>query len=233
VLPLQAGLGCVLLSSDLLLLEDLLDPVPATLAALAAGLAHQYFGCWLVAKGPEDTWLVDALVGWLQGAALKAVMGAAELAWQRWQVGEGSRAAGGAQCVAGGLGGGWHMAVPCSKCMWEDGAAAHQPIAPASSPQERQLLVEVDDGAQLAPLCQRPRPHVVGLARTWGLMFGTQALEPCPVAAWKAVAVLSMLERRIGEGELSNVVQSLVGAARTGGTCHNNGCTAAGSAAGS
>jgi hypothetical protein len=76
--------------------------------------------------------------------------------------------------------------------------------------------VEVDDGAQLAPLSQRPRQHVVGLARTWGFMFGTQALEPCPVAAWKAVAVLSMLERRIGEAELTSVVAQTVAAARIG-----------------
>jgi hypothetical protein len=116
LLLLQAGLGCILLSSDLLLSEDLLDPVPATLAALASGLAHQYFGCFLVAKGPEDTWLVDALAGWLQGAALKAVMGAAELSWHRWQVGGGVAVSATAWAVC--------TSVCVSRCRTEEGMLA-------------------------------------------------------------------------------------------------------------
>jgi hypothetical protein len=38
-------------------------------------------------RGPEDEWMVEGLVGLMEGAAVKAVMGNNELQFRRWQVG--------------------------------------------------------------------------------------------------------------------------------------------------
>ena len=83
--------------------------------------------------------------------------------------------------------------------------------------QERQLLVEVDDGTHLAPLSQGVKGQAAGISRFWGLMYGTQALEPSPAWSWKATALMAMLERKIMDGgDLAGVLQQHLTAAKTG-----------------
>lgn len=65
----------------------MLDPRLASASCLAAALAQQYFGLLLLPKGPEDTWLLKGLAGWLEGQGLKQIVGSNELHYRQWQVG--------------------------------------------------------------------------------------------------------------------------------------------------
>jgi hypothetical protein len=42
----------------------------------------------LLPKGPEDGWLLRGLAAWLEGLALRTLLGSNELQYRRWQVGE-------------------------------------------------------------------------------------------------------------------------------------------------
>jgi hypothetical protein len=46
----------------------------------------RYFGILLLPKGPEDGWLLRGLAGWLEGLALRTLLGSNELQYRRWQV---------------------------------------------------------------------------------------------------------------------------------------------------
>ncbi len=70
---MQVGLGCLLVSSDLLVDERLIEPMVECVLTLARGIVEQYFGILLMTRGPEDAWLLQGLAGWLQGQVVKQV----------------------------------------------------------------------------------------------------------------------------------------------------------------
>jgi hypothetical protein len=41
----------------------------------------------LLPRGPEDGWLLRGLAAWLEGLALRTLLGSNELQYRRWQVG--------------------------------------------------------------------------------------------------------------------------------------------------
>ena len=254
--PVAAGLGCLLVSADLIAPEGCLEPAMDAVAALAAAVARQFFGVLMLPpvrvrggwaeccgevqvkadsgrsfiviillirplhtqyfskKAPEDAWLQDGLAGWLEAAALRALLGANEVAYRRWQ--------------------------------------------------ERLALAAVDDGVRLAPLSQAPGGASAGAdkkkgggggegggddddakrgyqgapvnrdtAGGWGLTYGTDGLEPWRARAWKAAAVVAMAERRVGDGgdEFRRMVERAVLAARASGAGASGGAEGSGAAA--
>lgn len=80
-----------------------------------------------------------------------------------------------------------------------------------ASLQERVALSLVDDGEQLGPLSPVIRAGDRGVTAAWGRLHGTQALQPCSAAGWKATAVIHMLERRVGRWALAGWRCGVVG----------------------
>jgi len=83
------------------------------------------------------------------------------------------------------------------RARWGKGEAAHRLAS------EREAVLAGDDGS-IPPLCLRGPPGAEG-----GL-HGSERLDPSPVRAWKAGAVMAMLERRAGEDTFRRVVQRYV-----------------------
>lgn len=68
---------------------------------------------------------------------------------------------------------------------------------------KREAIAAADDGAA-PPLCQR------GPALPWGHLHGTEQLLASDLRRWKAVAVVHMLERRVGEDMFRKLLRGLV-----------------------
>jgi hypothetical protein len=57
------------------------------LSSVSTAVSYRYFGMLLLPKGPEDGWLLSGLAAWLEGLALRTLLGSNELQYRRWQVG--------------------------------------------------------------------------------------------------------------------------------------------------
>lgn len=69
-------------SSDLLFTPSMVEGSVESRLALASGLAHQWFGCLLLPRTPEDAWLVAGLAAHLEGQFVRQWLGSNELAYR-------------------------------------------------------------------------------------------------------------------------------------------------------
>ena len=83
--PFHVGAGVVVLSSELVVDDTIIDQAIESRRALAQALAELWFGQWIVAATDEDQWLVVGMAGHLHGLFLKKFMGANELKYTCWQ----------------------------------------------------------------------------------------------------------------------------------------------------
>lgn len=167
---LQVGAGCLLLSSDLLVDDSLVEPQVEALEALARGCARHMFGCLIMPQGPEDGWLVEGLAGWLEGQ----VICAAYQLWQCYQQGPASL-----QALRG-------LRGQAVYEWWLPIASMHAPALQALKAvlgqnelayrrwRKRQAVIAADDGISMPPLSQRAKRGVSGTTRGWGMMYGTE-----------------------------------------------------------
>ncbi|KAI8462736.1 MAG: hypothetical protein J3K34DRAFT_527522 [Monoraphidium minutum] len=215
--PYLSGLGCVLLSADLVAPEGCVEGAMESVAALAGALARQFFGVLMLPPAPEDAWLLEGLACWLEGNALRSLLGANEVAYRRWQeraalaaVDDGAQLAPLSEVLPG-----------ADKERERERGGRRDRDRERDRDRDRDADDERDaagagggGGARGAPAYAGPSVNK-DTTSGWGLTYGSQAQEPWQARAWKAGAVMLMAERRIGEGEeFKRMLERVVVAAR-------------------
>ncbi|XP_057459543.1 transcription initiation factor TFIID subunit 2 isoform X2 [Actinidia eriantha] len=82
---MSLGASIIILSSQVLFDEKVIDQTIETRIKLASALARQWFGVYITAEEPNDEWLLDGLAGFLTDSFIKRFLGNNEARYRRYK----------------------------------------------------------------------------------------------------------------------------------------------------